>query len=234
MLKKICQASLFIALAFCLPVLASPMDAQYAQTGYDRLVRRGSILLNSQYSRAIREAISLIGQGKSVDEASRRTGVRLPVLQKILRLGTPIPAVDPSTVIQAILPVPELPKGIRIPKKPTNVKAKKIKIKPQKSTKVETVLAYQESTPSYRYVEGWGLGQVQDNRFGKSDKFKFRFRVVEDFSRVKQPEPRTASRAIPDSEPTADEQTNLSPSQRALMDLQRRFPQIKRALETKP
>jgi hypothetical protein len=238
MFKTVLKASVLISLAFPLSVVASPLEAQYAQRGYDVLVQRGAIISTSSYSKVLREAITLIGQGNSVADVSRKTGVNILVLQKILRLGTPIPAVDPKTIIQATLPVPEPPpitvkapellpaRKLSKPKiieKPSSVIVAKKIILPKKvnmrrskakfNKKSKTVLA---SNP--KYVEGYGMGYFEGDDFKISKKFKYKFRIVKDFfsEQVEQ-----------SGETTSVSEERLSPSQRALMDLQRRHPEVK-------
>jgi hypothetical protein len=178
-------ASVLLILALSSPVMALPLEAQYVQRGYDLLVRCGSILPTSDYSKALRQAIALISQGKSVDETSRLTGVNARVLEKLLRLGTPFPAVDPNSVVQAALPPAPVPK-----KKP-----------PQKL----------EAAPaSPGHVEGYGMGNFHLNRFEKLKKFKVKTTIVENFL-----DERSQQAAAPSG-------TTLTPSQRALMDLQGR------------
>jgi hypothetical protein len=242
MFKTVLQASVVIALAFPLSVMASPMEAQYAQRGYDVLVQRGAIIPTSSYSKVLQEAISLISQGNSVEEASRKTGVNILVLQKILRLGTPIPAVDPKTVIQATLPVPELPaiainsvEAIPTPpeltetKEPTQAIApKKItrphKLKPIRAKAKTKAKAKNTKKPKAtlvsgpKFAEGYGMGYFNFDEFKEPKTFKYKFRIVEDFfsGRPKQPE------GTED-----DSEKGLTPSQRALMDIQRRHPEVK-------
>jgi hypothetical protein len=238
MFKTALKASVIISLAFPISVIASPLEAQYAKRGYDVLVQRGAIIPTSSYSKVLRDAIALIGQGNPVEEVSRKTGVNILVLQKILRLGTPIPAVDPKTVIQATLPVPEpLPITVkaskseplpvfpepRIIEKPSSVIVSKKNIFPKKinthrskakaNKKSKTVLA---SSP--KYVEGYGMGYFETDDFKASKKFKYKFRIVQDFfsERVEQ-----------SGETAAVSEERLSPSQRALMDIQRRYPEVK-------
>ena len=198
-------SALFIALAFALPCVASPLDAQYAERGYDRLVQRGSILPTSQYSKAIRDAIALMGSGMELEEAAQRTGVKVVVLQKILRLGTPIPAVDPSTAIQATvpLPVPQLPQQKLT--RPPSKRAVRIKKSPKPQPKVEAV-AYQEPPTNNRFVEGWGLGQFEGDQFGPVKLKAKQFSVSGDFFAE-------TTQSIESSE------SSLSPSQRALQEI---------------
>jgi hypothetical protein len=238
MFKTVLKASVIISLAFPMSVMASPLEAQYAQRGYDVLVQRGAIIPTSSYSKVLRDAIMLIGQGNSVADVSRKTGVNILVLQKILRLGTPIPAVDPKTIIQATLPVPEPPptpiKSLepvptpdlpepKVIKKPSPVIAakrivatKKIKLNRNKAKvnkKTKTILASDS-----KYVEGYGMGFFEGDDFKISKKFKYKFRIVKDFfsEQVEQ-----------SGETTSVSEERLSPSQRALMDLQRRHPEVK-------
>jgi hypothetical protein len=72
MFKIVLKASVLISLAFPLSVMASPLEAQYAQRGYDVLVQRGAIIPTSSYSKVLRDAITLIGQGNSVADVSRK------------------------------------------------------------------------------------------------------------------------------------------------------------------
>jgi hypothetical protein len=236
MFKTALKASVLIALAFPLSVMASPMEAQYAQRGYDVLVKRGAIIPTSSYSKFLREAISLISQGNSVEEASRKTGVNILVLQKILRLGTPIPAVDPKTVIQATLPVPELPQiavksfdTVPAPPELTETKEPPWAIAPKKFTRpheLKPIRAKAKNTKKTKatlisgskFAEGYGMGYFNVDEFKVSKTFKYKFRIVEDFFSGR---PKQSEGAEDDSE------RGFTPSQRALMDIQRRHPEVK-------
>ncbi|MGL5719504.1 MAG: hypothetical protein ACRCYP_01735 [Alphaproteobacteria bacterium] len=184
-------ASLY-AIAFSMPAMANPHPAV---TGYQMAVQRKLINPRSDYAQKLLGAVNLIRQGLSPEEASRKTGISVRVLNKILEMGSPIPYVD------AALPVPSPPilrgasisRALKVANLPPPPKFDPVlKVNPSKKGKAKANLGKEkikhissaasaiapvalmprEPDDTGEFVVGWGFGTAIES--ATFQKLKFR------------------------------------------------------------
>jgi hypothetical protein len=185
------------------PIVVSPLG-DYAENGLTKAISAQLIRSDGAFAQKLRFAVRLL-KTFSVSEVSNQTGIKPAVLQRLIEMGTPIP-----TELTALPEPPPLPIVEVKPEPPSELKP---------ASKSAT-----EAPPSFDkiLVEGFGLAPVTASTFNKPQKFK----VGKGLSLVESP---FEAKQSPESLPKPTER--LTPSERALLELENAKAQTKSAIQ---